>query len=48
MEQIASISDNLDELLNVTVTEVGGDEDATGLAASSTCTSSTCCKVVVV
>jgi hypothetical protein len=42
MEQI---TENIDQLLDVTVTEMGGDEDATGLAASSTCTSSTTCKI---
>lgn len=34
------------DLLDVVVGVSAGDEDATGLAASSTCTSSTCCSVV--
>jgi hypothetical protein len=39
-------STTINDLLDVIVISAGGDEDATGLAASSTCTSSTCCSIV--
>ncbi|HTD36755.1 MAG TPA: hypothetical protein VK669_04510 [Candidatus Limnocylindrales bacterium] len=44
------LHDEIDELLDLVVTSKGSDLDDTGAVriASSTCTSSTCCSVVVV
>ena len=45
MNQTDNQLSEIDELLDLVVVKMGGDEDESGLAASSTCTSSTCCSV---